>query len=224
MPAKTRRKGPAHQNTFAFKHNPNSKLTAKILSLPNEHVCRRCHEKIEWRKQYRKYKPRTQPGKCTCCQMKRVTAAYHTICEPCTRQSSKAKKLLEEWNTMGPPTTSTVAEHDDQDENTKGEGTEENDKNESKEQPVVIFKHSTRCSISSMAFDRLRRAWKEGENVKPYYLDLIQYRDISNQIAERFGIMHQSPQVILLKDGKAIYDNSHMGISYQDLISHANVS
>ena len=67
--------------------------------------------------------------------MKRVTAAYHTICEPCTRQSSKAKKLLEEWNTVGPPTTSTVAENDPY-ENTKEEGVEENDKNESKEQPV----------------------------------------------------------------------------------------
>lgn len=94
---------------------------------------------------------------------------------------------------------------------------------ESKQQPVVIFKHSTRCSISSMAFDRLQRAWDDGENVKPYYLDLIQFRDISNQIAERFGIVHQSPQVILLKDGKAVYDNSHMGISYKDLISAAKV-
>ena len=103
MPPKPRRKGPAHQNTFAFKHNPNSKLTAKILAMPIAHVCRRCHEKLEWRKQYRKYKPRTQPGKCNCCQMKRVTAAYHTICEPCTRQSSKARALLEEWNKNGPP-------------------------------------------------------------------------------------------------------------------------
>ena len=93
--------------------------------------------------------------------------------------------------------------------------------NESKEQPVVIFKHSTSCSISSMAFDRLQRAWDDADNVKPYYLDLIKYREISNQIAEKFGVMHQSPQVIILKDGEAIYDNSHMGISYQAVISAA---
>jgi bacillithiol system protein YtxJ len=90
---------------------------------------------------------------------------------------------------------------------------------DSNEQPVVIFKHSTRCSISSMALDRLQRAWDNGENVKPYFLDLIQYRNISNQIAEKFGVMHQSPQVIIIKDGQAIYDNSHMGISFQAIVN-----
>ncbi|MTI41787.1 bacillithiol system redox-active protein YtxJ, partial [Fulvivirga lutimaris] len=93
--------------------------------------------------------------------------------------------------------------------------------NESKEQPVVIFKHSTRCNISSMAFDRLQRSWDNGENVKPYYLDLIKYRDISNQIVDRFGVMHQSPQVIVLKNGHSVYDTSHMGISYRAVIDAA---
>jgi hypothetical protein len=98
MPPQNHRK-PAHQNTFAFRHNPNSKRTVAILATPNVHVCRRCHEKIEWRKAYRKYKPRTgQPGKCNLCQQKRVTAAYHTICEPCTHKSTKAQTLLREWN------------------------------------------------------------------------------------------------------------------------------
>lgn len=97
MPGKQSRR-PAHQNTFAYRHNPNSKKTQQILASPNVHVCRRCHDKIEWRKQYRKYKPRTQPGKCTSCQRKNVTAAYHTICETCTRTSPKARSLLEEWN------------------------------------------------------------------------------------------------------------------------------
>lgn len=91
--------------------------------------------------------------------------------------------------------------------------------NESKQQPVVIFKHSTRCNISSMAFDRLQRAWDSSENIKPYYLDLIQHRDVSNEIVEKFGVTHQSPQVIILKGGQAIYDNSHMGISYQAVIN-----
>ncbi|MBW3469174.1 bacillithiol system redox-active protein YtxJ [Arthrospiribacter ruber] len=96
-------------------------------------------------------------------------------------------------------------------------------KNLSREKPVLIFKHSTRCSISSMALDRLRRNWQDAdsEKIKPYYLDLISFREISNQIAEEFGIMHQSPQVILIKDGKAVYDNSHMGISYRDIMELA---
>lgn len=95
---KKKKKGPApkHQNTFAFKHNPKSKTTAKILASPNIHVCRRCHDKIEWRKQYRKYKPRTQPGKCNGCEKRNVTSAYHTICESCTKTSEKAKVIIEE--------------------------------------------------------------------------------------------------------------------------------
>lgn len=93
---KKKKKGPApaHQNKFAFKHNPKSKTTEKILSSPNIHVCRRCHDKIEWRKQYRKYKPRTQPGTCNECQKRNVLAAYHTICESCTRVSIKAQALM----------------------------------------------------------------------------------------------------------------------------------
>ncbi len=89
---------------------------------------------------------------------------------------------------------------------------------ESHQQPVLIFKHSTRCSISSMAIDRLQRQWTDKEPIKPYYLDLIQYREISNLIENKLGIIHQSPQVIVLKNGKAVYDNSHMGISYHDLL------
>ena len=84
---KKKKKGraPAHQNTFAFTHNPKSKKTARILDMPIKHVCQRCQDKLEWRKKYRKYKPRTQPGSCNICQQKRVVlAAYHTICEKCT--------------------------------------------------------------------------------------------------------------------------------------------
>ncbi|HET8858558.1 bacillithiol system redox-active protein YtxJ [Marivirga sp.] len=90
---------------------------------------------------------------------------------------------------------------------------------ESKEQSVIIFKHSTSCSISAMALNRLERSWNEGEmsEVKPYYLDLISYRNISNAIAEKFGVTHQSPQVLLIKNGECVYDDSHMGINYQNL-------
>lgn len=104
MPPKTnarRKNAPAHQNTFAFKHNPNSKRTAAIMAAPIVHVCRRCHDKLAWRKQYRKYKPRTQPGKCNLCERRCVTAAYHTICEACTRTSAKAVAMCAEWNARG---------------------------------------------------------------------------------------------------------------------------
>ncbi|KAL3922505.1 MAG: hypothetical protein SGILL_002170 [Bacillariaceae sp.] len=95
-PKKKKKKGhaPAHQNKYAFKHNPKSKLTDKIMSSPNIHVCQRCCEKIEWRKQYRKYKPRTQPGICNGCKKRNVLSAYHTICTNCTRDCTKAKEVI----------------------------------------------------------------------------------------------------------------------------------
>lgn len=52
-----KRGAPKHQNSWAFKHNKNSKKSAKIANIPNVGLCRRCHDKIEWRKKYRKYKP-----------------------------------------------------------------------------------------------------------------------------------------------------------------------
>lgn len=81
-------------------------------------------------------------------------------------------------------------------------------------QPVVIFKHSIRCGISAMAKHQLERDWdlEEGE-AKMYYLDLINHRQISNLIAEKLGVVHQSPQIILLKNGQATYHTSHHMIS-----------
>ncbi len=89
----------------------------------------------------------------------------------------------------------------------------------SEKEPVVIFKHSTRCSISSSALDRLERHAAKSEKIgfKAYFLDLIAFRPISNQIADAFGVEHQSPQVLLIKDGKCVYNNSHMGISFLEL-------
>lgn len=87
---------------------------------------------------------------------------------------------------------------------------------ESKELPVLIYKHSTRCGISSMALDRLERSWDEGgKAIKPYFLDLIANRNISNIVAEMFNVYHQSPQIIVIRNGKAVFDESHMGISFQ---------
>lgn len=78
------------------------------------------------------------------------------------------------------------------------------------EQPVALFKHSTRCSVSLMAKKSVERFWDL--DIDAYYLDLIAYRDVSNSIAEQLEIYHQSPQMILVKDGKAIYDASHGSI------------
>lgn len=89
-------------------------------------------------------------------------------------------------------------------------------KEESKQQPVMIFKHSTRCGVSGMALGRLEREWSEELNkIKTYYLDLISFRSISNAIQEEFGVYHESPQVILIENGKAVYDASHMAIGVE---------
>jgi len=84
---------------------------------------------------------------------------------------------------------------------------------------VMIFKHSTRCSISAMALDRMERNWKNSEikNSKPYYLDLIAHRDISNRIAELYHVPHESPQILLIRDGRCIYNASHTDISYAEV-------
>ncbi|GAA4392488.1 bacillithiol system redox-active protein YtxJ [Hymenobacter koreensis] len=85
---------------------------------------------------------------------------------------------------------------------------------ESSEQPVVIFKHSTSCSISAMAKTRLERQWPDADlgQVKAYYLDLLRYRPISNEIAKQFGINHESPQLLLIRNGACHYNASHMSI------------
>jgi len=53
--------------------------------------------------------------------------------------------------------------------------------------------------------------------IKPYYLDLIAFRDVSNEIAQKYQIAHESPQVLIIENGKCVYDNSHININYQDL-------
>lgn len=89
----------------------------------------------------------------------------------------------------------------------------------SAQKSVLIFKHSTRCSISRTALDRLERNWKDEEmkDVEPYFLDLISYRDVSNQIASQFDIEHQSPQVLVIKNGSAVHDSSHFDIDYSTI-------
>lgn len=88
-------------------------------------------------------------------------------------------------------------------------------------QPVLIFKHSTSCSISKAALSRLERNWNEAEmkDVKLYFLDLLSHRSISNKIAEQFLVDHQSPQVLLIRKGESVYDRSHFDIDYKEVKS-----
>jgi bacillithiol system protein YtxJ len=90
----------------------------------------------------------------------------------------------------------------------------------SSQKPQVIFKHSTRCSISSMAKNRLDNK-NAPEGMDFYYLDLIQYRKLSNKIAADFHVTHQSPQVLIIDHGKCIYDESHSGITMDDIAANA---
>jgi len=91
----------------------------------------------------------------------------------------------------------------------------------SKEKPQVIFKHSTSCSISSMALSRLERS-ESVAGIDFYYLDLIAYRNISAKIAEIFEVEHESPQILLVRNGECIYDESHYGITMEDVIANSN--
>lgn len=85
------------------------------------------------------------------------------------------------------------------------------------ERPQVIFKHSTRCEISAIAKYRLETDWDLEETCDIWYLDLIAYRGISDQIAETLAVHHESPQVILIKNGESAYDASHLDISVAEI-------
>jgi bacillithiol system protein YtxJ len=84
---------------------------------------------------------------------------------------------------------------------------------QSKQTPIAILKHSTRCSVSFMAKKNLESRWEYNESqVIPYYLDLIAFRSISDLISQHTGIRHESPQLILIKDGEVQFHTSHYGI------------
>jgi bacillithiol system protein YtxJ len=93
----------------------------------------------------------------------------------------------------------------------------------SKDTPQVIFKHSNRCSISSVAFQRLQKA-QTPSYIDFYLVDVIGHRDLSNKIARRFGVNHESPQVLVIRNGECIFDESHMGIHMDDIIEQAQAA
>ncbi len=86
------------------------------------------------------------------------------------------------------------------------------------QQVFAVFKHSTRCSISSMVKNRLERDWASDAPV--YYLDLLSYRNVSDLIAQLSGVVHESPQIIVFKDGKAAFDASHTAIAADEVIEN----
>jgi bacillithiol system protein YtxJ len=93
---------------------------------------------------------------------------------------------------------------------------------EIKKQPgySIIFKHSTRCSISMMAKKRVEMDGDElPSDISMYFLDLIKHRDLSNKIAADFQVYHESPQMLLIKDGECILDQSHGQISVEEALT-----
>jgi bacillithiol system protein YtxJ len=90
---------------------------------------------------------------------------------------------------------------------------------ESKTRPIVIFKHSTTCNISGMILSRLERNWKAEHvtSVKFYFLDLRAYRAVSNRVASFFDTEHESPQMLIIRDGKPIDVTSHFEIDFENI-------
>ena len=88
------------------------------------------------------------------------------------------------------------------------------------ERPALFFKHSTRCSISQMALSRFESQWSLEEEVcSIYYIDLLNYREVSNRLSEVTGVEHQSPQVILIMEGGVAHTASHSAISAKEIES-----
>lgn len=84
--------------------------------------------------------------------------------------------------------------------------------NDQSGQVHLIFKHSTRCGISTMAKKSFENAWGEQTDIQLWLLDLLNHRDLSNAIAENLKVVHQSPQTILIQNGQVLHHASHSGI------------
>ena len=87
----------------------------------------------------------------------------------------------------------------------------------SKTRPQVIFKHSTRCSLSHMAKSRLERN-EQPVTTDFYYLDLLQFRSLSDQVAISFAVPHESPQVLLIRNAECVYEETHNGIQMEEIL------
>lgn len=94
----------------------------------------------------------------------------------------------------------------------------------SNEQPVLFFKHSIRCGTSHYALDKMRQQLQQAPDQLLFvYVDLINFRNISNEIAARLRVPHQSPQAILVRNGKVLYQASHLSIEVDDIRNELSV-
>lgn len=88
----------------------------------------------------------------------------------------------------------------------------------SKTKTVLIFKHSTRCGISRVVLNRFESVFETNNNdVVCYYLDLLNYREVSNEVAARFQVIHQSPQLLVIKNGACVAQGSHYEVLEMDI-------
>lgn len=93
--------------------------------------------------------------------------------------------------------------------------------------PVLIFKYSGRCSICDRVQDIMESDWSENESaneekITPYFLDLVRYRNVSNAVARKFNVMHESPQALVIKNGKIVYTESHGHIRFDEILKSIN--
>ncbi len=84
--------------------------------------------------------------------------------------------------------------------------------------PQVIFKHSTRCSVSSVIKSRLEKG-KTPDHIDFHFLDLITHRSLSDKIANDLQVFHESPQVLIIQNGECKYDESHLVIRMEDILT-----
>ena len=91
----------------------------------------------------------------------------------------------------------------------------------SKNQSILIFKHSTRCGISRMIIKQFESLFnEENKQLKVYYLDLLNFREVSSKLSEVFQVIHQSPQLFVIKNGISVYNESHYEITKVNLLKY----
>ena len=93
---------------------------------------------------------------------------------------------------------------------------------QSRDKTIAIFKHSTRCGISRMVLNNFERNYDlhEEEDLELYFLDLLANRDISNKVADKFNVRHESPQILIIKNGEVVHHASHQSIEVESLKKH----
>ncbi|MGC4083497.1 MAG: bacillithiol system redox-active protein YtxJ [Vicinamibacterales bacterium] len=79
--------------------------------------------------------------------------------------------------------------------------------------PIVVFKHSPSCGTSAMAFDELSDLVEDGEGTAVHLVDVLAVRPLSQAIAARVGVRHESPQVIVLRNGVVAWHGSHYRVT-----------